>query len=141
MSARKELAGILEQWLQLTRVEGAAIQAALWPAVRRIQARKAALRKSLIEAARTCAEADAAAGPATRPRAFLHRGGPDHFFAHAQRRGADRPIAPGAGAAGIARPGGTGICGKSSVRMSVRNHPRHGIPIPDGRAASETVLD
>ncbi len=63
MSARKELAGILEQWLQLTRAEGAAIQAALWPAVRRIQARKAALRKSLIEAARTCAEADAAAGP------------------------------------------------------------------------------
>ncbi len=63
MSARRELAGILEQWLQLTRAEGAAIQAAVWPAVRRIQARKAALRKSLAEAAQTCAEEDAAADP------------------------------------------------------------------------------
>ena len=63
MSARKELAGILEQWLQLTRAEGAAIQASAWPAVRRIQARRAALRKSLAEAARACAEEDATAAP------------------------------------------------------------------------------
>jgi hypothetical protein len=63
MSARKELAGILEQWLDLTRAEGGAIQTAAWPTVRQIQARKAALRKSLTEAMRTCAEEDAAAGP------------------------------------------------------------------------------
>jgi hypothetical protein len=71
MSARKELAGILEQWLQLTQAEGAAIQAALWPAVRRIQARKAALREPFTEAARKCAQEDAAAGPGNpAPRPF-----------------------------------------------------------------------
>jgi hypothetical protein len=67
MSARKELAGILEQWLQLTRAEGAAIQAAVWPAVRRIQARRAALRESFTEAARRCAEENAAAKPGNPP--------------------------------------------------------------------------
>jgi uncharacterized protein involved in exopolysaccharide biosynthesis len=76
MSARKELAGILEQWLQLTRAEGAAIQASAWPTVRRIQARRAALRKSLTEAARTCAEEDAAAGPGNpAPRPFRAEAG------------------------------------------------------------------
>jgi uncharacterized protein involved in exopolysaccharide biosynthesis len=63
MSARQELAGILQQWLQLTREEGAAIQTALWPAVSRIQARKAILRKSFTDAVQKCAAEDAAAGP------------------------------------------------------------------------------
>jgi uncharacterized protein involved in exopolysaccharide biosynthesis len=61
MSARTELAGILQQWLELTRAEGSAIQAALWPALRRIQARKGALRKSLTAAARACVAEDASA--------------------------------------------------------------------------------
>ena len=63
MSARKELAGILEQWLQLTKAEGAAIQAAHWSAVSPIQSRKAGLRQSLAEAARKCAREQAASGP------------------------------------------------------------------------------
>jgi uncharacterized protein involved in exopolysaccharide biosynthesis len=76
MSAREELGGILEQWLQLTQEEGAAIQAAAWPAVRRIQARKAALRKSFTEAARKCAQEDAAASPGNpAPRPFRAEAG------------------------------------------------------------------
>ena len=51
MSASNEIAGILEQWLQLTRAEGAAIQSANWAAVKQIQARKASLQKSFKEAA------------------------------------------------------------------------------------------
>jgi hypothetical protein len=47
MSARKELAEILEQWRQLTQEEGAAIRSGVWDKVRQIQSRKAALRKSL----------------------------------------------------------------------------------------------
>jgi hypothetical protein len=44
MSARQELAGLLEQWLQLTQAEGAAIQAANWVQVREIQSTKARLQ-------------------------------------------------------------------------------------------------
>jgi hypothetical protein len=76
MSARKELAGILAQWLQLTRAEGAAVQAAAWQAVRQIQARKAALRKPLAEAAGRCAQEDAAASPGNPvPRPFRAEAG------------------------------------------------------------------
>jgi predicted deacylase len=70
MSARKELAGILEKWLQLTRAEGAAIQAAAWSALGEIQARKAALRKSLAEAMRACVEEEAGSAGKFAPRAF-----------------------------------------------------------------------
>ncbi|MGP8201486.1 MAG: hypothetical protein ACLQU4_18505 [Limisphaerales bacterium] len=70
MSARKELAGILEEWLQLTRSEGAAIQAAAWPALREIQARKAALRKSFIEAMRACAAEESGGAGKFAPRPF-----------------------------------------------------------------------
>jgi hypothetical protein len=50
MSARNEIAGILEQWLQLTRAEGAAIETAAWDKVRQIQAQKAVLQKALAKA-------------------------------------------------------------------------------------------
>jgi len=49
MSARQDLAVLLEQWLQFTREEGAAIQSAAWSTVREIQTRKAALKKSFAE--------------------------------------------------------------------------------------------
>jgi hypothetical protein len=62
MSARTELAGILRQWLKLTREEGAAIASARWPVIKRIQARKTVLRESLATAARQCAREDAAGG-------------------------------------------------------------------------------
>jgi len=52
MSARDNLAGILEQWLRLTREESAAIQTRGWSALRQIQARKAALREPLASAVR-----------------------------------------------------------------------------------------
>ncbi|MGD0816556.1 MAG: hypothetical protein ABSA83_23440 [Verrucomicrobiota bacterium] len=70
MSARKELAGILEKWLQLTRAEGEAIQAAAWPALREIQARKAALRKSFTEVMRACAAENAGAAGKFAPRPY-----------------------------------------------------------------------
>ena len=50
MSARKDIARLLEQWLQLTRDEATAIQSASWPALRDIQSRKAELQKSLSQA-------------------------------------------------------------------------------------------
>jgi len=70
MSARNELAGILRQWLKLTEEEGAAIQSAGWPAIKRIQARKAALREPLAVAMQKCARADATAGPAHSLKPF-----------------------------------------------------------------------
>ena len=50
MNAREEIAGILEEWLQLTQAEGAAIQAAAWSDLARIQARKATLQEGLTKA-------------------------------------------------------------------------------------------
>lgn len=50
MSARQNIAALLAQWLQLTREESAAIQSAAWPALKKIQARKAALQPPLAEA-------------------------------------------------------------------------------------------
>jgi hypothetical protein len=49
MNARQELAGLLEQWLQLTQAEGAAIQAADWTKVREVQATKARLQPAITE--------------------------------------------------------------------------------------------
>jgi hypothetical protein len=63
MSAREEFAAILQQWLQLTREEGAAIQSADWPAVRLIQTRKASLRGSFTAAAHRCAGDDKSSAP------------------------------------------------------------------------------
>jgi glycerol-3-phosphate dehydrogenase len=54
MSARQNLAGILEQWLKLTQAESAAIQSARWPVLKQIHARKTALRQSLAEAVGQC---------------------------------------------------------------------------------------
>lgn len=56
MSARTELAGILAQWQQLSRDEGRAIDAAAWPRLRKIQARKAVLRQPLTQAFQRCAK-------------------------------------------------------------------------------------
>lgn len=58
MSARDELAAVLQRWLQLTRQEASAIEAAAWPALARIQASKAPLRDSFVAAARQCATED-----------------------------------------------------------------------------------
>lgn len=44
------MALLLEQWLEFTQAEGAAIQSAAWAKLRVIQARKADLKKSLAEA-------------------------------------------------------------------------------------------
>jgi len=41
------MACLLEQWLQMTRAESQAIQAAAWPKLREIQSRKAGLRQPL----------------------------------------------------------------------------------------------
>jgi hypothetical protein len=67
MSARNEFSGILQQWLQLTREEGAAIQSGLWPDVRRIQARKVVLREAFTAAARKCAREDVSGGRTQKP--------------------------------------------------------------------------
>lgn len=47
MSARQELAGLLEQWHQLSQDEGAAIEAANWAKVAEIQAAKARLQPAI----------------------------------------------------------------------------------------------
>ena len=53
MSARQDMAVLLEQWLEFTQAEGIAIESAAWSQVREIQARKAALQKSLAEVERS----------------------------------------------------------------------------------------
>ncbi len=63
MSARQNLAGILEQWLQLTKEESAAIQSSGWLEFQRIKARKAVLRPALAQALQQCAaDGEAVAG-------------------------------------------------------------------------------
>lgn len=57
MSASNPIAGILEEWLQLTRAEGAAIAAAAWDKLRQVQARKAAVQKALAQLERPNAKA------------------------------------------------------------------------------------
>jgi len=75
MSARNELADILNELLQLTQEEGAAIAAALWPAVVRIQARKAALRHMLSAARGDQAATASLRGEAARIISLLARNG------------------------------------------------------------------
>lgn len=50
MSARQDIAGLLQQWRRLTEAEGGAIQTAAWAAVKEIQATKAGLQKELSRA-------------------------------------------------------------------------------------------
>jgi hypothetical protein len=47
MTPREQTDCLLQQWLQMTRAESQAIQAAAWPKLREIQSRKAALRQPL----------------------------------------------------------------------------------------------
>src|SRR5579863_8318937 len=49
MSARQDMARLLEQWLALTQAEGGAIETAQWMRVSEIQSDKAALQKSIVE--------------------------------------------------------------------------------------------
>lgn len=67
MSARTDIARLLERWLQLTQSEGAAIQSAAWPAVLEIQSRKTELKKSLAQAERNWAAENPSASPAAKP--------------------------------------------------------------------------
>lgn len=50
MSARQEMATLLEQWLQLTQAEAGAIESATWPSLREFQAAKACLQRRLTQA-------------------------------------------------------------------------------------------
>jgi hypothetical protein len=50
MSAQEEMTRLLQQWLQMTRAESEAIQAAAWPRLQAIQSDKARLRQPLGEA-------------------------------------------------------------------------------------------
>lgn len=50
MSTQEQLAPLLQQWLQLTRAESAAIRAEAWPKLLAIQSDKARLRPPLDEA-------------------------------------------------------------------------------------------
>ncbi len=50
MSARQDIAGLLQQWRRLTEAEGGAIQTAAWAAVKEIEAAKAGLQKELSRA-------------------------------------------------------------------------------------------
>jgi hypothetical protein len=47
MSARQDIGRLLDQWLQLTKAEAAAIQAAAWSKLAQIQSDKAALQQAL----------------------------------------------------------------------------------------------
>jgi hypothetical protein len=47
MSARQDISGLLERWRRLTEAEGDAIQKAAWPALKEIQAAKAALQADI----------------------------------------------------------------------------------------------
>src|SRR5579883_2384398 len=49
MSLAQEIDSLLDQWLKLTHAEGAAIQTADWPQVKRVQADKARVRQCLSE--------------------------------------------------------------------------------------------
>jgi hypothetical protein len=59
MTARNEMAGILQHWLQLAQKEGEAIESGDWAAVIKIQARKTVLREKFTVAALQCAALDA----------------------------------------------------------------------------------
>ncbi len=53
MTARQEIADLLEHWLQLTHAEAAAIGSAKWQSLKQIQAAKACLQKRLTQARET----------------------------------------------------------------------------------------
>jgi uncharacterized protein YaaN involved in tellurite resistance len=70
MTPPDQMALLLRQWLDLSRAESAAIQAAAWPKLREIQSGKAALRQPLDEAFRqwkSTNPAEAASAAALRP--------------------------------------------------------------------------
>ena len=71
MSAQQQIAGLLDQWLQLTLAEEQAIEAAAWSELKRIQSAKAGLQPPLNEAT-----AEWAAEHSDRPLAET----PDHPF-------------------------------------------------------------
>ncbi len=50
MSARPEIAKILEQWLQLSKAEAGAIQSTAWASLKEIQAAKTGLQKQFARA-------------------------------------------------------------------------------------------
>jgi aryl-alcohol dehydrogenase-like predicted oxidoreductase len=79
MSAREELAGVLDKWLRLTRKEGAAIDSASWHDLRQIQAQKSLLKNSFAAAAQRCAAEGVALDPfrpaAARVLSLLTRNG------------------------------------------------------------------
>jgi hypothetical protein len=52
MTPPEHIARLLQQWLQMTRAESQAIQAAAWPKLREIQSGKAGLRQPLAQAFR-----------------------------------------------------------------------------------------
>jgi hypothetical protein len=54
MTPPEHMARLLQQWLQMTRAESQAIQAAAWPALLDLQSRKASLRQPLDQAFRQC---------------------------------------------------------------------------------------
>ena len=54
MTPPEHTARLLQQWLQMTRAESQAIQAAAWPKLLDLQSRKASLRQPLEEAFRQC---------------------------------------------------------------------------------------
>jgi hypothetical protein len=70
MTPPDQLTLLLRQWLELTRAESAAIQAAVWPKLRQIQSGKASLRQPLDQAFRQWKSTDpavAASAAARRP--------------------------------------------------------------------------
>ena len=122
MSARKELARLLEQWLQLTRIVGEAIDVAAWPDVKRIQARKASLRQPLAEAARELAQEDAKRSPG-KPVCYPLRAEVRAYrvLANAQRRSAGHPLAARPGPPGLARSGQAELAENPTILCQTAN--------------------
>jgi hypothetical protein len=54
MSAQEQMARLLQNWLQLTRAESAAIQAGAWPRLQTIQSEKTRLREPLNDLKKAC---------------------------------------------------------------------------------------
>ncbi len=70
MSAREEIARLLDQWAELSQAEGCAIQLAEWQKLKKIQADKAALQRLLTEARQKFdrePEANLSATPSLKP--------------------------------------------------------------------------
>ena len=69
MSAREEMAGLLEQWLRISRAEGEAIQEEAWPKLHQIQRQKARLHQPL-DLALEKWKMEAPSGTGAEPPAF-----------------------------------------------------------------------